>query len=33
MAKNKIGLEFDGFDELIAKLDGLQGDVKGAKLQ
>ena len=30
MAKNKIGLELDGFEELIAKLDGLQGDVKGA---
>lgn len=30
MAKNKIGLELEGFEELIAKLDHLQGDVKGA---
>ena len=28
MAKNKIGLELEGFDELIAKLDELNGDIK-----
>ena len=26
--KNKIGLQFDGFEEMIAKLDELQGDLK-----
>ena len=30
MAKNKIGLEFDGFEEMIAKLESLNGDVKQA---
>ena len=30
MAKNKIGLELAGFEELIADLDALNGDVKGA---
>ena len=30
MAKNKIGLELDGFEDLIAELDALNGDVKGA---
>lgn len=29
MAKNKIGLELDGFEELIAKLDKMNGDIKG----
>lgn len=28
MAKNKIGLELKGFDELIGKLESLNGDVK-----
>lgn len=30
MAKNKIGLELKGFEELLANLEGLEGDVKGA---
>lgn len=30
MAKNKIGLEFSGFDELIERLDASGGDVKEA---
>lgn len=30
MAKNKIGLQFEGFEEVIAQLDALQGDVKKA---
>lgn len=30
MAKNKIGLEVKGFDELIANLEGLNGDTKRA---
>lgn len=28
MAKNKIGLQFAGFDEYVRKLDALEGDVK-----
>ena len=30
MAKNKIGLEFSGFEELIERLDASGGDVKEA---
>lgn len=30
MAKNKIGLKFKGFDEMIADLEALNGDVKQA---
>lgn len=30
MAKNKIGLQFDGLEDIIAKLEQAQGDVKGA---
>ncbi len=30
MAKNKIGLQFDGFEALISKLDSMDGNVKKA---
>lgn len=30
MAKNKIGLQLKGFDEMLERLDGLGGDVKRA---
>ena len=29
MAKNKIGLQFDGFEEVVAQLEKLEGDIKG----
>lgn len=28
MAQNKIGLKFDGFEQMIAKLESLEGDLK-----